>query len=491
MRTTTPTRSARVTGALVGVLLLAPAVAGGALLAPATAADPSAAEYAAGYLQDRLAEGGHYLSVEAGGTVYPDHGVTADAVLALAAAGTARDEAAAATAWLEQERPVYTGFGDPNEIYAGAVAKLLNVAIALEQDPTSFGGMDLVTTLEARLQANGRYADQTRYGDASNVFGQSLAIGGLARAGRPTAPTAVRYLRDQQCADGGFRIYFDAAPCVSDPDATALAVQALIRVAGADDADVREGLDHLAAKQDDTTGAVGGSDLTAAPNANSTGLAGQAFLAGGRSAQARLAQSYVLSLQYGCEFPEPLRGGIAYDQATYDARLAAGPTATPIDQDNRSTAQAALALAGTPLFVVTARGADAVAPAPDCAPPTTAPPTTTPPTTTPPTTAPTTTTPPTTTPPTTTAPPTTATTTSATTSTTTGGAVVTTTDDDGAVLGAGSTRDPQAAPVRSARAGSLAATGSDALPVVLGAAALVVVGGGLLLVRRLPRGRHQ
>ena len=463
--------------ALVGALTLAPFVAAGTVLVPATAAPPNAAELAAGYLEDRLVDGGHVLSQEFDGMTYPDYGVTADAVLAMDAAGTGQDEAALATAYLQEHRLDYTGFGDESEIAAGAVAKLLNVAVAQGEDPTDFGGMDLVATLQGLEDADGRYSDQSAWGNYSNVFGQSLAIGGLARAGSAPSTAAVGFLRAQQCDDGGFRVFVDAATCASDPDATALAVQALIRVAGAADADVQEGLDYLAVQQDDATGAVGGSGPTAAVNANSTGLAGQAFLAGGRSAQARLAQAYVASLQYGCEFPPALRGGIAYDRATYDLRLSEGASALPSDQDNRSTAQASLALAGTPLFVVTADGAAAVAPETDCAATTT--------TTAPSTTTTTSATSSTTTSATTTAAP--STTASAPTSTsgavlTSGGSVL----DDGVV----------AAPVRDGdrgdvRGGALARTGSDVAPFVGTAVALVLLGAVLVAVRRSPRGRHQ
>ncbi len=466
--TTRPRRAVRV--ALTGALALAPLLAVSAALVPATAAGPSDTELAAGYLQSRLAAGGHVLNQEFGGVLYPDYGVTADAVLALDAAGTGQTEAAATTTYLEDNVLSYTGFGDPAEIYAGPVAKLLNLAVAQQVDPTDFGGTDLVTTLEGLEDVEGRFSDQSQYGDNSNVFGQSLAVGGLARAGSGPSAESVQLLRDQQCDDGGFPVFF-ADDCVSDPDASALAVQALIRVAGAEDGHVLEGLDYLAVQQDDTTGAVGGSGPTATVNANSTGLAGQAFLAGGRADHARLAQAYVRSLQYGCEFPEALRGGVAYDRAAYDLRLAEGADAVPNDQDNRSTAQAALALAGTPLFVVTSAGADAVAPTPDCAPSTTTPPVET---------STSTTTPPVETSTATTTTPPVETTTSA-----TGGSSATgsTSTPGGAVLGG-----DRAAPVRS---GALADTGSEPLPVVVTALVLVALGGGLLLARRTPRGRHQ
>ncbi|MCA1481455.1 hypothetical protein, partial [Bradyrhizobium sp. NBAIM08] len=124
-----------------------------------------------------------------------------------------------------------------------------------------------------------------------------------------------------------------------------MAVQALIAVNGTGDADAAQGLDYLAARQS-ASGGVGGGGPTSPVNANSTGLAGQAFLAGGRAAQARLANQFLGGLQYDCTFPVALRGGVAYDGTAFAAQRAAGPGATTVDQDRRSTTQAVLSLSG-------------------------------------------------------------------------------------------------------------------------------------------------
>jgi hypothetical protein len=363
----------RTPSALIGGVVVAALAAGPAVATPQTpvratsqqgsAADPTPEEAAAGYLVRELASGGHHFSVDFGGTLYPDHGVTADAVLALDAVGAGQTEAAAATSYLAGTVGAY--IGTDGETYAGATAKLLNVVIAQQGDPTAFGGVDLLARLAATEKPSGQFADISAYGDNSNLFGQSLAIMALKRAGSGPSAASVAFLRAQQCSDGGFRLDFTTTPCASDPDATALAVQALIAVGGGSDTDANQGLDYLVGKQQ-ASGGVGGAGPTASPNANSTGLAGQAFLAGGRPAQARLANTYIAGLQYGCSFPAALRGGIAYDRAAYDAQVAAGASATTADQDRRSTSQAALSLAGTPLFAVTKAGAAADAPSLVC-----------------------------------------------------------------------------------------------------------------------------
>jgi hypothetical protein len=304
------------------------------------------------------------------GQSYPQYGLVADAVLALDAAGVGQEAAAAATAVLARDVAKYVSYDDgdpdtPEEIYAGAVAKLLNVAVAQGVDPSSFGGYDLVTTLRGLEADNGRFSDKSTFGDYSNTFGQSLALIGLTRAGAPVSGQARTFLLAQQCDDGGFRLEPAASTCESDPDATAMAVQGLLAVGGATP-QVGRGLDHLASIQT-SSGGVGGSGPTSGVNANSTGLAGQAFLAGGRAAPSRTAVSYLRTLQYGCALPRGLRGGVAYDRAAFDAQVAEGAGAAPSDQDRRSTAQALLALAGTPLASVTASGAQATAPVLVCA----------------------------------------------------------------------------------------------------------------------------
>ena len=333
---------------------------------PVTSSDP--ALVAARYLEQQLVAGGHHFSVTFDGVDYPDHGVTADAVLALDAAGTGQREAAKATAWLAGDVVGYVGFGDPTEIGAGSVAKLLNVAVAQGIDPTAFGGYDLLGTLVGLERANGRFSDVSKSGDFSNTFGQSFALLGLHRAGGTVSDDARDYLLAQQCSNGGFKLYMDDAGCTADtdadPDATAMAVQALVAIGGGA-TQIADGLDYLADRQG-AAGGVGGGGPTSGVNANSTGLAGQAFLAGGRSAQARNAVGYLGDLQYGCTLPTELRGGIAYDAAAFAATTKAGESATPADQDRRSTSQALLALAGTPLATVTAAGADAVAPSLAC-----------------------------------------------------------------------------------------------------------------------------
>ena len=200
------------------------------------------------------------------------------------------------------------------------------------EDPTGFGsgGTDLVARLQSLMTAQGQYADQSSFGQYANTIGQSFGVLGLHRLGEGPDPLAVSFLRGLQCTDGGFPLTPTppGGTCTGHTDATAFAAQALFAVGGADDADGEEALAFLADLQD-AAGGVADLSLATTPNANTTGLAGQAFHAGGWVAQARLASDFVEGLQYGCDLPATLRGGIAYDEAAYDAQVAAGATAVP------------------------------------------------------------------------------------------------------------------------------------------------------------------
>ena len=344
---------AAVAGSTLVALALAPAAHAGPAVAPT-----APARDAAGFVAATLAAGGdHY--------VYPkktdiDGGNTIDAILALDAARVGRAEAARATAYLAAHLGSYIGSG--TESYAGATAKALLAVEAQGENPASFGGTDLVSTLLGLEKPTGRFSDRSTYGDYSTTIGQSLAVIGLTRAGAPLDAAAVTFLLDQKCPDGGFRSDPGATACTSDPDTTGFAAQALLAVSvpGVDTgAAARAALGYLAARQESSGGVA---SATGGVNANTTAVAAQAFAAGGRSAPLALAQRFLASLQYGCSSAPVLRGGIAVMAAKRTA-----PTATaPSDSDLRATPQATLALAGGTLATVTAAGASAAAPTMAC-----------------------------------------------------------------------------------------------------------------------------
>lgn len=292
-------------------------------------------------------EGGDHL-LQGPGLV--DAGLTADGVYALAAAGVGRSTAVKAAAWLAQPDQLNFLIGEGDESYVGGLVKLALVAQTLGTDPHAFAGVDLLERLAPLQEESGRYRDATGPGfDQTNAFTQALAIIVLKRAALPS-DQAVVYQVSTQCPDGGFPIAFEQAPCKSDVDGTAMALQALLAV-GEKTASPKA-LTWLASQQKPDGGFP---SATAGANANSTGLAVGALVEGGLTQPADKAVAYLKSLQVGCSGPEARRGAVAYDSAGFEPYPAI-----------RATAQAMLGLARVSLADVTASSAVPGVPAIDC-----------------------------------------------------------------------------------------------------------------------------
>jgi hypothetical protein len=307
----------------------------------ANAASPPAAQAATSWLARQLVQGSHYITVY-DKVSYPAQGETIDAILAFAATKSANSYGAQAIAWLEQPAVLTNYIGVGTESYAGATAKLILAAEVRGLNPAKFGKVNLVARLGALLAKSGRYSDHSAYGDYSNAFSQSLAIIGLSRHGGAPAK-AVSFLVSSECKNGGYPLDFAQKTCVSDTDATAMDVQALLAVGQR--AAAARGLSWLA-KAQKSNGGLDAADGTS-PNANTTGLAGEAFAAGGWSHNAALAAKFLDSLQVGCSGPSAERGALAYDSAGF-------AESTAVD----ATAQGVLGLADVSLAKLSASGSD-------------------------------------------------------------------------------------------------------------------------------------
>ncbi|MDN5718509.1 MAG: hypothetical protein L0G89_14875, partial [Janibacter sp.] len=332
-------------------------------LALAPAASAATPDGSVAYLAAQLEAGGDRLVTEYGGQSFDDLGLTIDAVLGMSAAGTGGDASSAATDYLVAHAGTYYGYGD--EVYSAATAKLLTFASARGLDPRNVGGTDLVTQLQSLEQANGQFTDQSEYGDYSNTLGQSFGIIGLKRAGTNPSTASVDFLLAQQCDDGGFSLEFTDG-CLSDPDATSTAVQAL-DVVGGHDAAIQAAADYLESRQD-SSGGVGGGSTTEGSNANSTGLAAVAFRLAGRDGARTDALGYLDALTFGCDTPA-LAGAVAYNTSDFDAAVATGESAAPDGTITRSTAQALLGQTDQSYATVTSAGQTAATPELDCAAP--------------------------------------------------------------------------------------------------------------------------
>ena len=332
--------------------------------AEAVVHDPIGANQGASWLESQLTNG----VVHNDQFNFDDIGLTADVALALLELG---GHAATVTDIVNTIEPRaqaewYTStFGGVTTIYSGSIAKALVLAQEAGSDPTSFGGANLVTELEARTSATAPIAGRIEhvndsFGDA-NVIGQAYAVHGLAEASSGEAAAATEFLLKQQCPSGGFRLAFTPSKTdvgqsctdnsTAETDATAIALQQLSAITTTPAITTAKN----AARQwlidnQRTDGAWGGGPTTEASNANSTGLAAWAL---GDTAESEQAALWLRGRQatdyHACDKLAGERGAIAYDSpALFDGRTN-GITAAKQDQWRRAGAQAVPAMEYLPL----------------------------------------------------------------------------------------------------------------------------------------------
>lgn len=344
--------------ALRGAVGVAAASAAALAAAPAATASPTPGpEHSAAYLAAQLAAGEDHLSVESGGSTYPDIGLTIDAVLAMQATGTAGEQAAASAEYVMSNAGGYTG-ADYGDLYAGAAGKLLVLTASRGASPT-VGGVDYLAGLQDLEDESGQFTDSSGYGDYSNTLSQSFSLIGLKRNGVNPSTAAVDFLLSRQCDDGGFALA-NSGECASDPDATSVAVQALAAVGG-QSAAIGEAAEYLGTQQG-SSGGVKGGPSTRDENANSTGLAAVAFRLAGQTSALTSARGWLDSVRLGCDSPQ-VTGALAYTRA---AAGEAGASTEPTDELNRSTAQALLGSTEVSYVDVTSAGSQAAPAELDC-----------------------------------------------------------------------------------------------------------------------------
>ncbi|TGN66399.1 hypothetical protein EXE59_22410 [Nocardioides eburneiflavus] len=377
-----PIRTAAValsTAALgVGVLAAPPASAepSPALRAAkaAAATDSTPSTIAAEWISDELTNG---LMM---GTSGPDFGLTIDTGMAVSTVARQGATVTAINNALEPRIADYVGDGT-KESYAGPLAKAAAFARTAKKNPTSYGGVNLITRLEERT-ANvpadpaaepqaaaiaGRIFDKSEFGNYANVVGQSYAVRALSLANSAEAGAARDFLLKQQCASGAFRLNFDKADVPSqactdgvagseaDPDATALAVINLVE-SGDKSAAVTTALAKAGAWLDARqrrSGAIRSAGQGAQINTNTTAVGGYAMgLLKNRDAALKAAL-WVRRNQpvdkYRCRTALTKdTGAVAFRPDRVTASKTSGIPADGRDEWRRATAQAILGLQFAP-----------------------------------------------------------------------------------------------------------------------------------------------
>lgn len=229
------------------------------LAAPATAADnKTAAGKAAAYIAAQVGTADHLTSD------FGDEGITADALLALQSVhDTAYDATIAKLAtYLRAQAPAYAAKSPEG------AAKLVLVAVALGDKPTSFAGVDLVAAVQAGVKADGSF------GAYPGPFAQGLGIIALKRAGVTPSDALYTWLISQ--ADPATKGWGYEKGQPADADNTGMAVMALATSTSADAKAARDAALAWAGQNQ----AADGSWAGYAP-VNSTSIMGMAQLASG------------------------------------------------------------------------------------------------------------------------------------------------------------------------------------------------------------------
>lgn len=330
---------ARTLRRVISSLLTCSLVLGLSGSAGAALTDQDRAERAAGFIASQQKANGSFPA-------FSSIGSTADAVLALLAAGVGRREVRDALGYLETQ--VERGNVDTE----GLQAKVLLAWTSAGRGGRTIGGENLVRDLRFG------WSD----GLTHTVFDTALTVLALRSAGADVPASALTFLGEEQCPDGGWAYdAFNAGEdlhCqgdksdffLSDTNTTALVVMALQAVAPTRAARfVPTAWTFLDSIRDETHGGWGYTWGFETTDANSTGLVLQAYAAAGSNPPAG-ARKALRQLQYGrC-------GAFAF---TWDGGTKGAP-------DLGATIGAVPGLLGTPFpFAGTAAGP--VPTAPPCA----------------------------------------------------------------------------------------------------------------------------
>lgn len=325
--------------------------------APAEAAGtPDADAWLAGQLSNGLIHNDQYS--------FDDYGLTLDVLMALQESGAQKSKQGAIVSAIRSNIKQYV-YNYPNTaasdgVYAGSAAKALVAAQGAGNAGTSFGGIDLVSTVENTVEPSGAdkgrlmdrdvadYSDPSKTVDYSNLLYQAYGLQALAKAHSPQVDDVRDFLLKQQCSPGYFRLYYTS--CAADTDATAIAVRAMNAakddgVTGLEGA-ISKATDWLAGEQR-SDGSFGGGESTPDSNANSTGLAASVLGADGHLAAAKKAALWIYRIQAGSASGTKLAkdaGAVALGPDQFAAGTKAGITTTTQDEWRRATAQAALGL---------------------------------------------------------------------------------------------------------------------------------------------------
>ncbi len=311
------------------------------------AATSPQAESAAAWLADQVPSSTHLFESVYGDGEYDhfvDYGLNLDLQYALDQLGESSTADAVYDAVVADSEAYTDAYGTR---YSGSVGKLAAYVQLHGDNPANIDGRNLITDLEGLIVDDGAEAGRLKDSpdgqyQSANTVGQAWGVRALTEADSEDADAAAAFLADQQCADGGFRLYQIGTDCNSSVDATTFAITAL-QDAGGHAAEVADATGYLLDEQ----ASNGSLNDAEAANSNSTALAAVIFAKAGNNAAANKAADWIVPLQATAASTPGLddeAGAIAYGPTEFAASKANGISAIQRDQWVRTSAQAALAL---------------------------------------------------------------------------------------------------------------------------------------------------
>ena len=264
--------------ALVGWLLLANTLGGLVSWRTSQQGETIAIQKAIGWLHTQQCNDGSFGFRRPDGSCQPSASGTADVVYVLALAG----EDPTGAAWTVGGKNPLDALAKlaPNYVFddAGQAGKVARAVALAGGNPRSFGGLDLIATIQAAYDpVTGRY-------DPELLYRHTLAIEGLMRSQVAVPAAAFQALAAAQLPGGGWFWRFDGAK--ADVDTTGRVLQLLASQASLNkSASFIRAARYLFAEEE--AGGWGVSYLPGPPNANSTALAIAGLRAAGYDPQSQ------------------------------------------------------------------------------------------------------------------------------------------------------------------------------------------------------------
>ena len=272
---------ASLVAALLALVVFLPGAALAAQVTPPPFAPTEAPGAALAWMKSQQKADGSFAGFGAGSTV--------DALLAIEAAG---QDPTSFTSGGKSALDFLQSQASSLAQTPGGAGKLLLAVSTPSKPVTSFGGVDLLAAINSSYDAGtGHYG--------KDVIGDAFAVLGLKAAGQKVPAGALKFLEGSQNSDGGWSFSGEQGPGKSDTNTTAVVLQALTSIGGAQPLTTKQAVTYLASQQNPDGGwpYQQGGQYGSDSDVNSTAYVVQSQLALGNTTLAEGGRKFILSMQ--------------------------------------------------------------------------------------------------------------------------------------------------------------------------------------------------